>query len=43
MESKVWLGVVNEMILSTQLGDFGLARWKTGDDPEQTRVLGTLG
>ncbi|KAI5589322.1 hypothetical protein BDE02_05G154700 [Populus trichocarpa] len=25
------------------LGDFGLARWKTGDDPEQTRVLGTLG
>ncbi|KAJ4841683.1 hypothetical protein Tsubulata_002083 [Turnera subulata] len=25
------------------LGDFGLARWKTGDDPVQTRILGTLG
>ncbi|CAK7346869.1 unnamed protein product [Dovyalis caffra] len=25
------------------LGDFGLARWKTGNDPVQTRVLGTLG
>ncbi|OWM85146.1 hypothetical protein CDL15_Pgr027933 [Punica granatum] len=25
------------------LGDFGLARWKTSDDPVQTRILGTLG
>ncbi|KAI4320596.1 hypothetical protein MLD38_034058 [Melastoma candidum] len=25
------------------LGDFGLAKWKTNDDPEQTRILGTLG
>lgn len=26
-----------------QLGDFGLAKWKTGDDPLQTRIMGTLG
>ncbi|KAF8026529.1 hypothetical protein BT93_F3116 [Corymbia citriodora subsp. variegata] len=25
------------------LGDFGLAKWKTSDDPEHTRILGTLG
>ncbi|KAK9271129.1 hypothetical protein L1049_026718 [Liquidambar formosana] len=25
------------------LGDFGLAKWKTNDDPVQTRILGTLG
>ncbi|KAJ8771740.1 hypothetical protein K2173_026917 [Erythroxylum novogranatense] len=25
------------------IGDFGLARWKNGDDPVQTRVLGTFG
>ncbi|KAL6211196.1 hypothetical protein ACLB2K_016423 [Fragaria x ananassa] len=25
------------------LGDFGLAKWKTNDDPESTRILGTLG
>ncbi|KAJ4700839.1 Inactive protein kinase [Melia azedarach] len=25
------------------LGDFGLARWKTNDDPVQTKILGTLG
>ncbi|KAL5846382.1 hypothetical protein ACOSQ3_009906 [Xanthoceras sorbifolium] len=25
------------------LGDFGLARWKTSDDPVQTKILGTLG
>ncbi|KAF9612361.1 hypothetical protein IFM89_039079 [Coptis chinensis] len=25
------------------IGDFGLAKWKTGDDAVQTRVLGTLG
>ncbi|XP_057440109.1 proline-rich receptor-like protein kinase PERK14 [Lotus japonicus] len=25
------------------LGDFGLAKWKTGDDPLQTRIMGTLG
>ncbi|KAH9757295.1 protein kinase domain-containing protein [Citrus sinensis] len=25
------------------LGDFGLARWKTTDDPVQTKILGTLG
>nr|KAJ0208743.1 hypothetical protein LSAT_V11C400209090 [Lactuca sativa] len=26
-----------------QLGDFGLAKWKTNDSPIQTRILGTLG
>ncbi|KAG4392955.1 hypothetical protein GLYMA_04G242900v4 [Glycine max] len=25
------------------LGDFGLAKWKTGDDTLQTRIMGTLG
>ncbi|XP_048134073.1 serine/threonine-protein kinase CDG1-like [Rhodamnia argentea] len=25
------------------LGDFRLAKWKTSDDPEHTRILGTLG
>ncbi|KAL5993048.1 hypothetical protein ACLOJK_013968 [Asimina triloba] len=25
------------------IGDFGLAKWKTNQDPVQTRVLGTLG
>ncbi|KAL9446539.1 hypothetical protein AB3S75_014246 [Citrus x aurantiifolia] len=25
------------------LGDFGLARWKTADDPVQTKILGTFG
>ncbi|KAM7253042.1 hypothetical protein ACFE04_025660 [Oxalis oulophora] len=25
------------------LGDFGLARWKIGEDPVHTRILGTLG
>ncbi|KAH9691463.1 protein kinase domain-containing protein [Citrus sinensis] len=27
----------------SELGDFGLARWKTTDDPVQTKILGTLG
>lgn len=27
----------------TQLGDFGLAKWKTTDDSVHTRILGTLG
>lgn len=26
-----------------QLGDFGLAKWKTSDDPVYTLILGTLG
>lgn len=30
-------------VFYTQLGDFGLARWKTTDDPVQTKILGTLG
>ncbi|XP_004502563.1 proline-rich receptor-like protein kinase PERK10 isoform X2 [Cicer arietinum] len=25
------------------LGDFGLAKWSTGDDPMQTRIMGTFG
>jgi len=26
-----------------QLGDFGLAKWKTSNESPQTRIMGTLG
>jgi len=26
-----------------QLADFGLAKWNTGDDSHQTRIMGTFG
>ena len=34
---------VLRVIFFTQLGDFGLAKWKTNNDPIYTRILGTFG
>ena len=43
-ENQVVLSLqVLRVIFFTQLGDFGLAKWKTNSDPIYTRILGTFG